>query len=227
MHHWIVTSGLVATLLLATTAAAGPTWSQVKSHTDWQAHSEKNHKDAGTVKVLKTTIDGVYCFKGEASADIDPEIGFAVAADIEGTLTWSTAGVKEAATLSSSGSTIDYYQYLDVPNWTMTKDRFWFLRGTVERSGGTVTFSWDRLEEGGPHNAKWTEVKEDYPKAIEPPVNVGAWVFTPADGTTEIEYFICTDTGGAIPESVAATATTTTLPDTVGDLVREARSRSK
>lgn len=227
VHRWIITLGLVAGLIVATTATAAPTWSQVKTWTEWQSHSEKTHKDAGQVKVLKSTIDGVYCFKGEANADLDPEIMYEVAADIEGTLTWSTAGVTEAATLSSGGSTIDYYQYLNVPGWTMTKDRFWFLSGTVERSGGAVTFWWTRLEDGGPYNAKWTEVKEAHPKAIEPPVNVGAWVFTPADSGTDIEYFICTDTGGAIPESLAATATTTTLPDTVGDLVREAAARSK
>jgi len=201
-------------------------WSSIQSQSGWSTHTTKTHADAGTVQVLKKTISGIQCFKGIATTEVKPETLYNVAADIPGTRRWSTAGVKEAEVLAKGTSTLDYYQYLDVPGWTMASDRFWFLHGIVERSNGTVAFHWDRLENGGPYAERLNQVKTDHADAIEPPTNAGGWVFTPqADGNTLIEYYICTDTGGMIPGAVQNAATTKTLPDTVGDLVREGRKR--
>jgi len=208
-------------------ALAGPTWSQIRATSSWTEHASKSHADAGTVKVLKATVDGVQCWQGTATVDVDPAPMLEVARDIEGTPQWaSTADVTEAKILARAGASLDYYQLMDVPAWTMTKDRFWFVRGSTVREGEAIIFTWQKLDSGGAHTAVYEEFVAAHPKAIEPPVNAGGWVFTPADGNTDIQYYICTDAGGEVPQSLQSVATSSTLPDTVGDLVREARKRS-
>lgn len=221
--RWIAALSLT---LLATPALAAPSWGDVLGASSWTEYTTKNHADAGEVRVLRTTIGGVACFKGEATTDVPPELLLQVAADIPATRQWSSAGVAEAELLSQSGDTMEYYQYLDVPGWTLSADRFWFLRGHTERAAsGAITFWWERLIDGGAHRARWDRVHAEHEGAIEPPVNVGGWVFTPTGSGTSIQYFICTDTGGSIPHSVQNAATTKTLPDTLGDLVREGHRR--
>lgn len=225
----VVSSVAVALVGLATLAQAVPTWSQISATTDWTVHTTKDHKHAGTVTVRKATVDGVQCWQGQVNVDVDPPYLLEVAMDIEGTMKWaSTANVAEADVLSKSGGTMDYYQLMDVPGWTMSKDRYWFLRGRSSTQGSTTLFSWEKLDSGGDHGDVYDQFVIDHPKAIEPPINVGGWAFTATgDGTTDIEYTICTDAGGSIPENVQSLATSSTLPDTVGDLVREARKRAE
>jgi hypothetical protein len=115
---------------------------------------------------------------------------------------------------------------VDVPGWTMTKDRFWFVRGRTILVGDTIAFAWEKLDAGGAHGAAYQQFLLDHPKAVEPPINAGGWLFTPVDDGIEIRYHICTDAGGAVPDNLQSFATSATLPDTVGDLVREARKRS-
>lgn len=216
----------LAGLLAAGVAWAGtPTWSQIVGK-GWTHHTTREHDDAGKVEVYAKTVQDIPCFMGVTTTDLEPEGLYQVAADIEGTTRWSTAGVKEAEVLGQSGDTVDYYQYLDVPGWTLSNDRFWFLHGTTERNDGTIIFRWERLVEGGPYAERHQQVRSAHESAIEPPVNVGGWVFEPLENQTRIRYYICTDTGGAIPTSVQNMATTRTLPDTLGDCVREARKRA-
>jgi len=85
---------------------------------------------------------------------------------------------------------------------------------------------WERLEQGGDHKEIYDDFFARHPKAIEVPVNVGAWMFTPSDDGTEVEYTICSVQGGNLPIKLGMQVTTTTLPDNVGDLVREARRRA-
>ncbi|MFH1463383.1 MAG: hypothetical protein ABIO70_03255 [Pseudomonadota bacterium] len=213
-------------LLLVLAALAGtPTWPEMRT-AGWVHEATRTHAAAGTVEILSKTVAGTECFQGRAKVQLEPEIMFQVASDIEGAMRWSTAGVTDAATLLRTDTIIDYYQYLDLPGWTLSADRFWFLHGHVERAGGAVTFWWERLVDGGPYAAKWQAVKAAHPSALEPPVNVGAWVFTPVEGGTRVQYMVCSNVGGSIPTSLQNTATTHTLPDNVGDLVREATRRS-
>ncbi len=224
----IVGWALLAAVALPVTAAwaGAPSWSQI-SASGWTHHGTRQHDDAGTVQVYKKTIGELPCFQGVATTDPSPDALLDVAADIEGTLQWSSAGVAEAVTLKRGGSTLDYYQYLDVPGWTLANDRFWFLHGTIERSGGKIVFRWERADVTGAYAQRYQQVKAAHPKAIEPPTNSGGWVFSPTDQGTQIQYYICSDTGGVIPTAVQNAATTRTLPDTVGDLVREARRRTQ
>ena len=223
---WSLVAAIVA-LSLPGLALAGPNWSQIRAASSWTEHASKSHADAGTVKVLKATIDGVQCWQGTATVDVEPAPMLEVARDIEGTPQWaSTADVTEAKVLARAGTALDYYQLMDVPAWTMTKDRFWFVRGRAIREGDATIFTWEKLEDGGAHTTAYEEFLAAHPKAIEPPINAGGWVFTPSDGGTDIQYYICTDAGGEVPQSLQSVATSSTLPDTVGDLVREARKRS-
>jgi len=218
--------GTMLALALAPIALAGtPQWSQIQT-AGWTHLSTRKHDVVGTVEVYSKTIDGVDCFQGVTTTRYSPEQLLDVAADIEGAEQWSTAGVTDAATLKRTATQLDYFQYLDVPGWTMANDRFWFLRGEIERSGGAITFHWDRLVDGGPYADRFQQVLTDHPGAVEVPINVGGWVFTPVDGSTRLQYFICTHTGGSIPSAVQGIATTRTLPDNLGDVVREAAKRN-
>ena len=206
-------------------AGADPTWPQIRDATDWSTHGVREHVDAGTVEVLRTTIADVPCFQATCLSDMRPETGLELARDVEGIVEWATNGMAEGEVLAGQGQTLEYYQLMDVPEWTMTRDRFWFLRGKTVREGGATVWVWERLVDGGDHAERHLEVVAAHPKAIEPPVNAGAWWFEPEGDSTRIRYFICSTAGGSLPVKLQTMATTATLPDTVGDFVREGRRR--
>jgi len=224
-----IPAALILTAALASPAlAAGPTWSQIKATTSWEHLSDRDHDDAGTIKVAVAEIGGLKCLKGSATVAGSADTYLGVAKDIKGGTKWSTAGLSESVVLGTPSGYIDYYQYLDVPGWTGASDRFWFLRGTTENSGNTKTFWWDRMgDNGGEYSAKFAEVVAANPKAVEPPLNVGGWTFTQSGGNVAIAYFVCSDTGGSLPRAIQYAAAKQTLPDTLGDLVREGKKRSK
>jgi hypothetical protein len=210
--------------LLALPALADPTHEAIAG-AQWATVTTKSHADAGTVEIWRATVDGIECFKGTAVTDAPIAKLLDVVADVASATKWSSAGVTEAKLLSKSGSTIEYYQYLDVPGWTMASDRFWFLRSTIENTPTKAVLKWTRLPEGGPHAAAFAEVKAAHPDAVEPTVNVGGWYFEQQADGVHISYEICTQPGGSIPAAIQNAATKGTLPDTVGDVVREAKKR--
>ena len=225
MNRW--TFPLLAALLFAPAfASADPTWAEICALEDWVDHGTRDHAEAGTVAIWRRQVDEVWCFHGKGTVDVSAEILLEVATDIEAAKDWSTSDVTEAETLSTSGDVIDYYQYLDVPGWTLAKDRFWFLQGRTIREGNKLTFTWKRLIDGGDHAETYQSVIEAHPSAMEVPVNSGAWVFETTDAGTDIHYYICSISGGHIPEKLGVMVTTTTLPDNIGDLVREGRKRA-
>lgn len=209
---------------LAAPAEAAVTWSQLSAYTGWSLFNEKSTKNAGNVKLYEATIGGTSCFKAQATiGGVDPEKLLAVAVDIEGAMRWSSAGLTDAQTLKRSGNAVHYYQYLAVP---LISDRFWFLEGTIMREGDRVGLRWEKTwDQGGPYASTYQEVVAAHPKAVEPPVNVGAWLFDKAGDQVTASYLVCTDSGGAIPANLQAMATKGTLPTTVDDLVKEARAR--
>ena len=214
-----------ATLLLAGSARADPSWSEVESNTGWTEHATEDHEDIGEVLVLHAVVGGIDCFQARATTKASDRVLLEVVRDVEGIARFSDAGISEGRVLAHDGEGLDYFQYFDTPGWTMAKDRFWFLRGRVLRSGPVTTWTWERLEQGGPHKAVYDEVVASNPKAIEPTANVGAWQFTKAEGSTAVRYYVCSDSGGAIPRKLQFLATTKTLPDTVADVLDEAVRR--
>lgn len=213
------------TALYVSAALAAPTWADIAATTAWTTDSTVDTSDAGKVEISTATIGGVSCFRAVATTDATVEALAATVMDVPGTIRWSTAGVTEAENLSKGATAFDYYQYLDVPGWTMSSDRFWFLHGTLTKEASGTMFRWERLIDGGAYAEKYKAVKAAHPDAIEPPVNVGGWLFTGAAPTTKITYSLCTDSGGSIPQFVQTAATRRTLPDTLSDAVREAKKR--
>ena len=213
--------------LLPVALAAGPTQAQIQGTTSWKEIATKSGKEAGEIKVLQATIAGIECFRGEAQISVPAATLLSVALDAEGATKWSSNDVTEAKILGKTANTVDYFQYLDTPGWTFSADRFWILRANVVRSGETLSMRWDRMgEQGGDYKDFYADVMQRHPDAIEPPINVGGWSFTTqADGTL-IHYDICTNAGGSIPAGLQTMATKNTLPDTVNDLVKEAKRRA-
>ena len=122
-------------LLLTHTAYAAPTWSQVEAVSDWRPVATKSHKVAGPIDIFSSTIAGTLCFRAIANTTVPPTMMMNVARDIVGSLKWSTAGLTRSEVLGRTATSIDYLQYIDVPNWTFTSDRFWVLRGTSSTTG--------------------------------------------------------------------------------------------
>lgn len=212
-------------MFLITTALAAPTHAEIKSAT-WAHIADRSHGDAGEVKVFNATIGGIQCFKASAStSEADGSTMLGVVTDVVGAKRWSSAGITQAEMLGKNGNRITYFQYLDVPGWTMSSDRYWFLTASVNDNPGRRSLEWDRIASDSQFAERYTTFKNENPKAVEPPVNIGLWEFIDEDFGVQVAYSICTDAGGAIPYAIQSAATRKTLPDTVGDVVREAKKR--
>ena len=118
---------------------------------------------------------------------------------------------------------IDYYQYLALP---LLSDRYWFLRGYVEESGAETRFRWEILPKNHPHQKFYHSIKKKYPNAVEVPRNIGAWVFIQRPMNNEVRYYVCTNPGGSVPESLQSVGTEKTLPDNLNDLILESKKRA-
>lgn len=212
-------------LTMLTAALAAPTHAEIRAAT-WAHVTDREHGDAGTVKVFNATIGGLQCFRASANtSDADGKTMLDVVTDVVGAKRWSSAGITQAEVLGKNGNKVSYFQYLDVPGWTMSSDRYWFLVGTIDDTPGKRSLSWDRIDENGQFGERYTKFKAENPKAVEPPTNVGMWEFLDDDFGVKVQYSICTDAGGSIPYAIQNAATRKTLPDTVGDVVREAKKR--
>ncbi len=212
-------------VLFASLALAQPTHAQIDSAI-WKPLTTRS-TDAGPVAVWEAQIAGMPCFRGDTVVSVPLRTLHDVSLDILGSLTWSKAGLAESRVLAKSGATIEYYQYLDIPGWTMASDRFWFLRLNQERTEQRATVRWDRMgERGGAHSAIYDEVVKAHSDAVEPTINIGGWTFTGQPTGTHVDYRICTNPGGSLPSMVQNAATKQTLPDTVADVIREAKRRA-
>ena len=227
MRPTVSAAVLLLTLAVAGVAQADPTWGLIKATDSWESIGTRDHEVAGEIEIHKAEIGGITCLQGVTKTDLPAETLYGVAADIATTKVWSSAGVRDSEVLGRPDGHLDYYQYLDVPGWTGASDRFWFLRGTTERKDNSLVFRWDRMgDSGGPYAERFRQVVEANPKAIEPPVNVGGWSFETAGSTVTVRYFVCSDTGGVLPKAIQYAASKQTLPDTVGDLIREGKKRA-
>lgn len=211
--------------LFITGAMAEPNWNALKKVSDWQPYKQVTRKGIGQISVFITKISNLPCFKGEAStAGVSANTLLEIAVDPESAVDWSSANVVQAKTLAKNGSTIDYFQFLDVPIFS---DRFWFLRGYIDQDDNGVWFHWDRLENGGPHKEFYNQIKESNKGAVEPPVNVGGWNFKQDGQTLQIRYFICTHPGGSVPKGMQSIGTGKTLPNNLEDIYKEGIRREQ
>lgn len=214
---------MVLVLALSLSAFAGDVGS-LTADAGWKPLADRN-SDIGKVSVSVKHIDGVPCLRGETMAEASVDALLDVARDITSASEWSSAGVTKAKVLAKGDRWLEYMQFLDVPNWTMSVDRFWVVRGAWKRSAdGGVVFSWQRIGDDR-YNDTRLEVLKAAPTALELPVNFGAWSFRPDQAGTRVRYEICSDIGGTVPASVQRWVASGSLPTTVADLVTEARRR--
>jgi hypothetical protein len=227
MHR---TAFLVALCLLPASPLLSADYSPLDvltAETGWEEVGSKSHKKADLeVEIRIKYVDGTPCLVGEVDVEVAPSKLLSVATDIEGAMKWSSAPMEDSRTLGRDGSDLHYFQMLDTPGWTLAADRFWVLSGrTHKRSDGSVAFQWNRFAWKTKYPDLVDELERDHDDAIEPPTNFGEWRFTPNAGGSNVRYYVCSDTGGRLSEGVQKLASKETLPDTVADLIIEARKR--
>ena len=206
-------------------ANAAPTHEQMDS-APWSFLADRPHSETGIVKVYQAPIEGITCFKAiSVSPDVDGPTLMDVVTDVPATTRWSSAGITRSELLAQSGNSYTYFQFLDLPGWTLSSDRIWFLTAIADNQSSTRSWKWTRMDSKGIFAERYQKYKSANPNTIEPPVNVGAWYFRDLPEGVEVTYMICTDAGGTMPYALQNAATRKTLPDTVGDLVREAKKR--
>lgn len=217
---------LLSLSLSSSPAEAGePPWEALWSSEGWEELSVRE-SDVGPVKVLHKKVDVLDCLQGVAQSDVGIPYLVKVAYDVNSAVSWSSADLTASEILKREGDAIVFHQYLDVPDWTLVADRFWYLRASAEDvDGGGKRFRWRRVD-GMTAFPDKTKVLVETNRAIEPPVNFGAWTFLPKEGGTQVIYRVCSDIGGAIPKWLQRAVATRTMPDTVADFVREAKRRA-
>lgn len=217
---------MIASLLWIAAAQAAD-WAALDTDSGWTLLSEASTADTGPIQIHTKTIGGVQCLRGVATVDVPGQKMYDAIVDIPSAKKWSSETLIEARVLGRSGKSIDYYEHLDVPGWTMASDRFWVLRGEDASSGSALTFRWDRFDWKAQYPDLAKELATNHPDSVEPSPNWGAWSFVPEGEKTKAKYYICSDAGGSLPTWLKESAATKTLPGTVADLVREGRRRAK
>ncbi|MCB9663336.1 MAG: hypothetical protein H6732_04430 [Alphaproteobacteria bacterium] len=213
-------------LLLALTAAAvEPDFAALRSAEGWQEIATRD-ADFGQVRVLHREIGGAQCLQGIGKADVPLARIFEVLDDVPSALEWSHADLVFSEVVGRPEGGVDLMQYIDIPNWTLVADRYWIVRARTERGPeGAARFTWTRVPVDTYPDAK-AKALGFASNAMEPPVNWGEWAFQPTEGGLEVRYRGCSDIGGAIPQWLQKAVAQRTLPDTVADLVREAKKRA-
>lgn len=214
---WIALFGLAL--------AAEPRFDILESRADWKQIAVRK-SDQGDVIVNNKTIDGLPCLEGVATVALSPDKLLAVARDIPSSKGWSSADLLVSETLARlPDGGVQYWQYLDIPGWTMVYDRYWVMEGHAANLGDARRFRWNRISAAAHYPAVVARAQAIEAGAVEPPISWGEWLFTPKGGVTEIAYRNCVDVGGRLPMSIQEWAATRTLPDTVADLIRETKKR--
>lgn len=223
----MIATWMLATLWMPQAQAATPTWSQLLAPDGWEEVARRDVSDVGEIVVEHKRIGDVHCIHGLVQVDVAPDKLLAAAMDVPSAPRWSSVELVFSEVLGKGDGYIDFWQYLDIPNWTLVSDRYWVLRGTPKHlEGGGKSFRWDRLSPAEAYPKLHERVMTYNSHAIEPPTNFGEWAFLPVNGKTEAHYRVCTDSGGSLPLSIQKWAAQRTLPDTVGDLVREGKRRA-
>jgi hypothetical protein len=209
--------------LLTLSAMASPQWSQLRSDGGWE-HVATKKSSVGPVTVRSKAIDGMTCLEGDAKVRASARAMLDVADDMGSAGSWSSANLAESTELSRDADGFVLYQYLDLPAWTMTADRYWVIRGHVDHHGAGGRYSWDRAS-GAEFANVHEQAKRRSTSSLEPPVNFGEWTFSPEDTGARVRYRSCADFGGSVPDMVTSWLATTQVPQTLADLAQEAARR--
>lgn len=211
--------------LLLTAHAAD--FSTLLASSGWEQIGTDTKAETGEMTLYLKEIAGTQCLKATATVDIPAATIFEVITDMPAAKDFSSETLIASRVLGHDGNKVHYYQHLDVPGWTMASDRYWVLEGEEVSADGKKAFRWDRFDWRSAYPELATDLDTNHEGAVEPQTNYGAWVFAEAEGQTATEYYICSDPGGSLPEWLKKAAATKTLPNTVADVMREARRRAK
>lgn len=210
--------------LVITALAGPPTWEVVLSEDGWNEVATRS-ADVGEVRIHHRREGDIDCLWGRVTVDVPVDRLIEVAEDVESAPRWTSNEIVHSRTLSKNGTSRDFLQSLDIPNWTLVADRYWMLRGERVKRDTGWSFQWDRLDAAQAYPEAHAEVMAWNAKAIEPPVNRGAWVFDGVQGGTQVDYRACVDIGGSIPSGIQRWVAKRTLPDTMAELITEAKRR--
>jgi hypothetical protein len=210
-----------------TLALANPTWNLIDTEVDWRALTAVSAKETGEIVVEQKTVSGTLCLRGRMTIPTAPDALYDVVTDIATEPRWSSETLTASEILRRDGTTLDYYQHLAVPRWTMASDRFWVLRGRDASAKTAREFRWERFDWVTEYPELEQRIQREQPGAVEPQANLGFWRFTPGAAGTVATYAICTSAGGSIPQWIQKKAATQALPGTMADVAREARRRAR
>lgn len=215
---------MILSVVVGLAMASEPQWDSLETSSGWTSVSTRA-SDIGPVQVYRKDIGGITCLQGVTTTQVSPEKLLEVVVDIPSSTRWSSATLTASDVVARPGSKLHFYQYLDVPNWTLVADRYWVLEGRPETVTGGFRFRWNRIDAASTYPAVAAKAQAISSSVIEPPTNWGEWTFSATDGGTLVAYRACADVGGALPKDVQSWVATRTLPDTVADAVREAGRR--
>ena len=205
------------------TALPQPTLAELNNEQGWSELKTIKDRTVGTIVVQQKDIQDFPCFRAIGTSPTSIDVFAVVAQDIPSSLYWSSAGLTESIAIAQSESQIDYYQYLSIP---FVSDRHWFLRAQITKTESSFTLSWSPLP-SGEHAAFVAQKKAQYPKAVEPPINVGEWFFQKEGASTKVQYSICTHPGGSVPKQFRSVGTVKTLPTNVKEMILEGKKRAQ
>lgn len=217
---------LLALTLAHANPAPAPPWDTLLSDEGWSQVATPS-TPTGQIDLRLKEIGGKPCLRGEVAVEVGADALLQTATDIDHSMDFSRESLQASKVLQSEGTRVDYYQVLDVPDWTMAADRFWVLRGEKQVSGEDQTFRWNRFDWRTDYPELAKELDDKHAGAIEPETNWGAWVFRPVEGKTLVRYHLCSSAGGALPEWLQKAAATKTLPNTMADVIEEAKKRDQ
>jgi len=172
------------------------------------------------VDVYKKDIAGfgVPAFRGEKVVAVSSDLLFDMLVDFN-----THAGMSERVLLTISevlktqGNTVEFFQLVDTPAWTMARDRCWFNRAVLNRNyageQGRHRQTWETLSPEH-YPEYWKGVLERYPRALHLPVSMGSWEVVPlGPKSTLLIYRVIIDPGGHVPNGLQEFITGKTLPD--------------
>lgn len=203
-------------LFLTIVVAAEPDYTAL-DRVDWKDVSVRS-TEVGDVSLRASYVGDVGCVEGAVQVDVSPERLLAVNDDMVSAPGWSSADLSHSQELARDGQGFVLFQRLDVPAWTLSSDRYWVIRGSVD--GANSRYRWHRLS-GTEHPT----IADAAKGAIEPPVNYGEWSYRPHENGTNLRYRACADFGGPVPTAVQRWVTVQQVPALIEDLVKEAGRR--
>lgn len=209
------------------TALGGEGMDRLLEPTGWTTSTTVTSAERDDIVVQTKIVQGLTCVRGVVTVDVPAGTLLDVVADVPGHPAWSSERLLRSILLSPPGDVVDYWQYLDIPDWTLVSDRYWVARGETRRGPVQSSFRFERIPGWqNAYPALATQLSAEFPGAVEAAPMFGAWVFEARTPTSTLAtYHLCSNAGSSMPQWVQTAAATRTMPGTVADVIRAARKR--